>query len=99
MNARCYRADLLVCLLDGDAIAQAPNGGIVMRRPAWVFAAQIGRQPEIHIRRKTKSGREHTDNRVNRAVNLQVRQREILRRPEIPPPISVADKNSGASPL
>ena len=70
-----------------------------MRRPAWVFAVQIGRQPQIHVCRETKSGREHADNGVDRAINLQVRLREVLRRSEILPPVSIADKNGGASPF
>src|SRR5437867_5522242 len=64
-----------------------------MRRPAWIFAVQIGRHPQIHVCWETKSGREHADNGEDRTVDLQVRLREVRRRSEILPPVSIADKN------
>src|SRR5579859_1986050 len=46
-----------------------------------------------------KLSREHTDNGEDRAINLQVRLREVLWRPEVLPPVSVADQNGGAGPF
>ena len=65
-----YRADVLVRLLDLHTVAEAPDRLVVMRRPAWVFAFQIGRQPQTHVWRELKPGREHTDNGEDCAVNL-----------------------------
>ena len=96
VNALGYRADVSIRLLDSHTVAKTPDRTVVMRRSAWVFAVQIGRQPQTHVRRETKSGREHADNGEYRAINLQVRLREVPRRSEILPPVSVADKNGGA---
>ena len=87
VNAPGYRADVSIRLLDGHAVAEAPDRAVVVRRPAWVLAVQIGRQPQIHVCRETKSGREHADDGEDRAVNLQVRLREIPRRSEMLPPV------------
>jgi len=35
-------------LLDRHTIAEAPDRFEVMRRPAWVFPFQIGRQPQTY---------------------------------------------------
>ena len=99
VNAPGYRADVSIRLLDCHTVAQAPNRVVVMRRPAWVFAVQICREPQIHVCRETKTGREHADDGEDGAINLQVRLREIPRRSEILPPVSVADKNGGAGPF
>src|SRR5229473_6964033 len=99
MNAPGDRADVLIRLLNIHAVAEMSDRKIVVRRPAWIFAAQIGWQPQIHVWRKTKCGGEHTDNGVDRAINLQVCLREIPRRSELLPPISIADKNSRVGPF
>ncbi len=99
VNAARDRADVSIRLLDSHTITKPPEGEVVMRRPAWIFAVQISRQPQIHVRRKTKCGREHAYNGENRAINLQVRLGEVRRRSELLPPISIADKNGGASPF
>ena len=47
VNAPGDRADVPIRLLDGHAVAEAPDGAVVVRRPAWILAVQIGRQPQI----------------------------------------------------
>ena len=99
VNAPGDRADVSIRLLDRHTVAEAPDRGVVVRRPARVLAVQIGRQPQIHVRREAESGREHADHGEDRAVDLQVRLREIPRRSEMLPPVSVADENGGAGPF
>ena len=99
MNAARDRANVLVRQIDGHSIAEAPDCIVVVRRPAWIFAVQIGRQPQIHVCWKTKSVREHADNGVHRAINLQMQLREVQRRSELLPPVSIADQNGGAGPF
>ncbi len=104
VNAPGDRADVLICLLDSHTVVEAPDSVVVVRSPAWIFAAQIGWQPQIDVCWETKSSGEHTDNgvdcainlQVDCAINLQVRLREVSRRSELLPPISIADKNGGA---
>ena len=96
VNAPRDRADVPIRLLDGHAVAETPDRGVVVRRPAWVVAVQLGRHPQIHVGRETKSGREHADNGEDAAVNLQVGLREIPRRSEMLPPVAIADENGGA---
>lgn len=99
VNAPSYRADVLIRLLHSDTAAETPDRIVVMRRPAWVFALQIGRQPQIDVCWEAESGREHADNGEDRAIDLQVRLGEVPRRSEILPPISTADKNGGPAPF
>jgi len=99
VNAPRYHADVLIRLLDSHTVAEAPGCIVRCATPAWIFAVQIGRQPQIHVCWETKSGREHADNGEDRAINLQVRLREISRRSELLLPVSIADKNGGAGPF
>src|SRR5207302_1475566 len=99
VNASRYRADVLTRLLYSHTVAEAPDCRVVMGRSAWIFAVQIGRQPQIHLCRESKSRRKHADNGEDGATNLQVRLRQILRRSEMLPPVSIADKNGRASPF
>jgi hypothetical protein len=62
LRHRLYRADVSIRLLNSHTIAEAPDHIVVMRCPAWVFALQIGWQPQVNASRKTKSGREYADN-------------------------------------
>ncbi len=99
VNAPGYRADVATGLFDGDTVAQAPGRTVVVRCPTWVFPFQVGWHPQIGVTRETKSCREHADNREDRRVNLQVGLREIPRRPQILPPVFMADENCGAGSL
>ena len=99
VNAPRDRADVSIRLLDSHAVAEAPDRVVVVRRPARVFAVQIGRQPQIHVRRETKSGGSTPMTEKTAAVDLQVRLREIPRRSEMLPPVAIADKNGGAGAL
>jgi hypothetical protein len=72
VNAPGDGADVPIRLLDAHPVTQPPDGLVVVRRPAWVLALEIGRQPQIHVSGKSKPGREHTDDGVDRAVDLQV---------------------------
>src|SRR5579864_7983146 len=97
VNPTRDRADIPVCHLGTHAVAKTRDCVIIVRGPALVFAPQIGRQPQIHIGRETKSVREHADNGVGRAVNLEVRLRQVLRRPESLLPVSITGENGGSS--
>jgi hypothetical protein len=99
MNATRDRADVAIRLLDGHAVTQARDRPVVVRRPARIPAAEIGRHPELDFRRKVESGRQHADHREARAVDLQVNLREIARRSEVLTPVSVADEHSGRGAL
>ena len=99
MNAPGDRADVAIRLLDGHAVAEAPDRGVVVRRPARVFAVQVGRQPEVHVGGKAKSGREHADHGVDGAVDLEIRLREVRRRAEMLLPVPEAHENGGCGPL
>ncbi len=97
VNAPGYRTDILIRLLDRHTVAETPDCIIVVRRPASVFSVHVGWQPQIDLRRETKTGREYSDNGADRAINLQVRLREVRRRPEVLFPVSIAGKNGAAS--
>ena len=92
------RADILIRLRYRHAVTKASDRTVVMRRPAGIFAVEIGWQPQFRILRKLKSGREHADHRVDCAFDFQVRLRQASRRSEMLLPVAVADKNgpSGA---
>src|SRR5579864_130220 len=93
------RANVSIRLFHSQAIAEAANSVVVVRRPACVLAFQIRRQPHIHVCGETKSGRKHTNYGENPALNLQVRMREVRCRSELLPPVSIADKSRGAGPF
>ena len=99
MNPTRDRADVAIRLVDRHAVAQAGDGPVVVRRPARILAAEIGRHPELNLRRKVESGRQHADHREARAVDLQVNPREIARRSEVLTPVSGADEHSGRGAL
>ncbi len=61
VNALRERADVSIGLLDAYAVAQPSDRVIVVGSPAGIFAFQIGGQPQIGVRRKTKFGRQHAD--------------------------------------
>jgi hypothetical protein len=92
------RADVSVRLLDGDPVAESRDRTVVMRRPVRIFAVQIGRHPQIDLRRETKTGGEHADHGEDLAANPQVRLRQIRRRPEILTPVTLADQGGGSGP-
>src|SRR6202050_2261235 len=96
VNAPGYRADVEIRLLHSRTVAEAPNHRVVMRSPAWVFAVQIGWEPQIHVSRETKSRGEHADNGEEPAIKRQVRRRADPGRPKILPPISIANENGRA---
>src|SRR5712671_1082767 len=99
MNALGDRADVSIRLLDSYTVAQAADCEVVVRCPAWIFAAYISRQPQTYFWREPEPVREHADNGIDRATNLQVRLREVWRRSEVLPPVSIAGKNDQRGPF
>ena len=73
VNAPGDRADVSIRLRDRDAVSEARDRAVVMRRPARAFTLPVGRQPQIDVRRETKSFREHADDGEDCVVDLQVR--------------------------
>src|SRR4029077_8085287 len=99
VNAPRYRADVSIGLFDNHTVAETPDCVVVMCRPALTFAVQVGRQPQAHVLRELKPGREHADDGVDRATSLQVQLREVLRRSELLLPVAKADQNDASGPF
>src|SRR5882762_2700139 len=99
MNALGNCADVSIRLLDSYTVAQASDCEVVVRCPAWIFAAYISRQPQTYVWRELEPVREHADNGIGRATNLQVRLREVRRRSEVLPPVSITGKNDRRGPF
>src|SRR5258708_37987725 len=96
-----WRASVLMSRFACSTVTPSRRRGrvVIMRRPAWVFALQIGGHPQIDVCWETESSRKHADHGVDRVTNFQVRLREILRRSEILAPVSVADQSGGTGAL
>ena len=99
VDPACDRADVPVRLRDRHTAAQAPDGAAVVRSTARVFSVEAGRHPQLRVRGKAESGRKHADDGVHLAVDLQVRLREVALRPEVLPPVPLADEDGGRGSL